>query len=146
MWEYFSQNNLTLQTATLKRSGDLLNSSCQFSSFALVSDPTVVWTILLFREPLAAMGVVRMWQPVSEAIVNLKNIMAAPKEVSVYAAIAWVESELESISSLEDEQKTALRGFRNGKDVFTLFLTDLSKRSKTWVNHKNLSSCNVGCT
>ena len=52
----------------------------------------------------------------------LKTTMAAPKEVSVDAAIASAISELESILSLKEDQKTALKAFLDGKDVFALLL------------------------
>ena len=52
--------------------------------------------------------------------------MAAPKEVSV-AAIASVISELVSISSLKEEQRTALKAFLDGKNVFALLPTGFGK-------------------
>ena len=58
----------------------------------------------------------------SEQSASLKTTMAAPKKVSVDAAIASIISELESISSLKEEQRTALKAFLNGKDVFVLLL------------------------
>lgn len=48
------------------------------------------------------------------------TIMAAPKEVSVDPAITSVISELKNISSLKEEQRTALKAFFDGKDVFAL--------------------------
>ncbi len=49
--------------------------------------------------------------------------MALPEQVSVDVAIASVLSELEGISLLKPEQRTTL----DGKDVFTLLLTDFGK-------------------
>ncbi len=52
--------------------------------------------------------------------------MAATDVVSVDAAIASVLSELESISSLKEEQRT-LKAFLEGKDVFALLSAGFSK-------------------
>lgn len=52
--------------------------------------------------------------------------MGAPKEVSV-AAVASVISELESLSSLKEEQITTLKAFLDGKDIFSLFPTGFGK-------------------
>ena len=49
--------------------------------------------------------------------------MAAPKEVSVDAAIVSVISELESFSALKEEQRTARKAFLDGKDDFALLLS-----------------------
>ena len=57
----------------------------------------------------------------------LEQRMAAPEEVSVDTVIASVISEVESISSLTDEQRAALMDFIHGKDVFTLLLTGFGK-------------------
>lgn len=48
--------------------------------------------------------------------------MGAPKEVSV-AAVASVISELESLSSLKEEQITTLKALLDGKDAFSLLPT-----------------------
>ena len=49
--------------------------------------------------------------------------MVAPKEVRLDAAIASVISQLESISSLKEEQRTALKAFLNDKrSCFALLL------------------------
>ena len=50
---------------------------------------------------------------------------ASMDEMSV--AIAQVLSELESIHSLKEEQKTALEAFLGGKDVFALLPTGFGK-------------------
>ena len=50
----------------------------------------------------------------------------ATEEVSV-TAIASVISELESISSLKEEQRTALKAFLDEKDVFALLPTGFGK-------------------
>ena len=41
----------------------------------------------------------------------------APEEVSIDTAIASVISELESISSLKEEQRTTLKAFLHGQDL-----------------------------
>ena len=46
--------------------------------------------------------------------------MSAPDEVSVDTKTASVISELESISSLKEEQRMTLKAFNNSKDVFAL--------------------------
>lgn len=53
--------------------------------------------------------------------------MAAAKEVSRDAATASVISELESVSSLKEKQRTALKGFLYGKHVFALLPTGFTK-------------------
>ncbi len=58
---------------------------------------------------------------------NKKPTTAATDVVNVDSAIAAVLSELESISSLKEEQRTTLKVFPDGKDVFALFLTDFGK-------------------
>ena len=60
-----------------------------------------------------------------EATVSINNMAASTDEMSV--AIAQVLSELESIPSLKEEQKTALEAFLGGKDVFALLLTGFGK-------------------
>ncbi len=52
-----------------------------------------------------------------------KTTMAATDVVSINAAAASVLSELESVSSLKEEQRTTLNIFLDGKDVFTLLPT-----------------------
>ncbi len=58
---------------------------------------------------------------------NKKPTTAATDVVNVDSAIAAVLSELESISSLKEEQRTTLEVFPDGRDVFALFLTDFGK-------------------
>ncbi len=53
--------------------------------------------------------------------VTQKTIMPTTDIVS--ASIASVLSEMESISSLKEKQKSTLRAFLDGKDVFTLLPT-----------------------
>ncbi len=53
--------------------------------------------------------------------------MAVSEQVSIDAATASVLSELESISSLKEEQRTTLKAFLNGKIVFVPLPTDLSE-------------------
>ncbi len=55
--------------------------------------------------------------------------MAAPIELSMDASIAAVLSELDNISSLKEEQRTAPKAFLGGKDVFALLLTGFGKSS-----------------
>ena len=61
--------------------------------------------------------------------VREKTTMAAPKEVSVDVVTASVISELQSISSLKEGQRTALEAFLNGRDVFALLLRHIICRS-----------------
>ena len=56
-----------------------------------------------------------------------KQTMAAPEEVSLDTEIASVISELESISSSKEEQRTTLKAFLHGKDVFSLLPTSFCK-------------------
>ena len=58
---------------------------------------------------------------------HLKLTMVAPEEVSVDTVVASVISELERISSLKEEQRTTLKAFINGKDVFALLLASFCK-------------------
>ena len=58
---------------------------------------------------------------------SLKNMAASADETSVSVAIEQVLSELQSISSLKEEQNTALEAFLRGKDVFALLPTGFSK-------------------
>ncbi len=53
-----------------------------------------------------------------------KTAMAATDEFSVDPAIASVLSELESILSLQEEQRMTLKVFLGGKNVFAFFLTE----------------------
>ena len=62
--------------------------------------------------------------------VGSKTIMVVPKKVSVDAAIASVISELESISSLKEEQRTALKAFLDGKYVLVLLCLGLDKNDR----------------
>ncbi len=52
---------------------------------------------------------------------------AVPEQVSVDAALAQVLSKLERISSLKEEQRTTLKAFLDGNNVFALLPTDLGK-------------------
>ena len=52
---------------------------------------------------------------------------ASADETSISVAIEQVLSELQSISSLKEEQNTALEAFLRGKDVFALLPTGLGK-------------------
>ena len=54
----------------------------------------------------------------------LEQTMAAPEEVTVDAVIASVTSELESISSLKEEQRMTLKASLEGEDVFARLPTD----------------------
>ncbi len=56
-----------------------------------------------------------------------KTTMSATNMVSIDATIASVLSEMESISSLKEEQRTSLKAFLDGKDVLTLLPNDFSK-------------------
>ncbi len=56
-----------------------------------------------------------------------KTTMTATDVVSVDAAIASVLSELESISSLKEEQRTTMKAFLDGKDVFSFLPNDSHK-------------------
>ena len=58
---------------------------------------------------------------------SLKNMAASADETSVSVAIEQVLSELQSISSLKEEQNTALEAFLRGKDVFALLPTGFGK-------------------
>ena len=60
---------------------------------------------------------------------SLKNMAASADETSVSVAIEQVLSELQSISSLKEEQNTALEAFLRGKDVFALLPTGFGKSS-----------------
>ena len=57
---------------------------------------------------------------------RLEQIMVAPEELSVDTVILSVTSELESICSLKEEQRTTLKVFFRGKDVCALLPTDKS--------------------
>ena len=51
---------------------------------------------------------------------HLEQTTAVPEEVSIDTAIASVTSEVESISSLKEEQRRTLKAFLHVKDIFTL--------------------------
>lgn len=63
-----------------------------------------------------------------EVTVHSRTTMAAPKEDGVDPAIASVTSGLENVSSLKEEQRTPLKAFLTGKDVFALFVRLSSAR------------------
>ncbi len=56
-----------------------------------------------------------------------KTTMAATDVVSIDATIASVLSELESISSLKEEQTTTLKAFLDGEEVFALLPSDFGR-------------------
>ena len=80
------------------------------------------------EELLAATGVAKVSETRhGEATAHSKQQWAAPKEVNVDAAVASVISELESISSLKETQRTTLEDFLDGKHVFALLPTGFGK-------------------
>ena len=85
-----------------------MNPSCQAWSYALTSHPQQVGELLMRFSQVC-------WQASKVAV--RKTAMAAPQEVSV-AAVASVMSELASISSLKEEQRTTMKAFLNIKHVF----------------------------
>ena len=58
---------------------------------------------------------------------SFKTTMAACTELSIDSAISSVLSDLESLSSLKEEQRTALKAFLSGKDIFALLPTGFDK-------------------
>ncbi len=62
-----------------------------------------------------------------EATVSSETMMAAADMTSINAAISSAVSQLENISSLKGEQRTTLKAFLDGKDVFALLPTDFGK-------------------
>lgn len=67
--------------------------------------------------PISILG--RVWFGCGHSMtVYSKTTLVAPEEVSVEVAIALLLSELEIISSLGEEQRTALKVFLTGKGFF----------------------------
>ena len=58
---------------------------------------------------------------------RLEQTMAAPEEVSADTVMASVISDLESVSSLKEKQRTALKAFIMEK-MFSFFLQPASMR------------------
>ena len=59
---------------------------------------------------------------------RLEQMMPSPEEFSVATVIASAVSEPENISSLEEQQRTALKAFLNRKDFFALLPVGFGNR------------------
>ena len=70
---------------------------------------------------------------------SLKNMAASADETSISVAIEQVLSELQSISSLKEEQNTALEAFLRGKYVVALLPTGFGKSFILWFGFRHRS-------
>lgn len=64
-----------------------------------------------------------IWHKMSAVPVSSTTIIASAKDVGIESAVASVISELKSISSLEEEQRTTLKAFTDGETDFASLLT-----------------------
>lgn len=61
-----------------------------------------------------------------------RKTVASPEEIGVDAVTASVVSKLESISSLKEEQRMALKAFLDGKCVFALLPSGFSSLTTSY--------------